>query len=202
MGIIVNDKRNLNTIDEVSHVVDTLLISDGNKWVGKPDNYIKLDADSAPTSDTSFSIGDETHQYLNIYSQTFTGTSTEARYADLAEKFTCEPRLEYGDVVKVLAENSEYEIGKTTKDLDNQLGVLSEYPAYLMNKELIGRSVALVGRVPVKVLGTIKKGEHIVPTIDGCIRAIKSDSEIIHSMGFALETKTETETSLIECVLK
>jgi hypothetical protein len=51
----------------------------------------------------------------------------------------------------------------TTNRADTRVaGVISEYPAYIMNSLSEGQAVALRGKVPVKVVGTVQKGDLLI----------------------------------------
>jgi len=92
---------------------------------------------------------------------TFNGTATSAQYADLAERYHSGMAIEAGSVVCF---GGDHEI----KTCDEQgctavAGVVSTAPAYMMNKDAGSDDthpyVALAGRVPCKVTGSIKKGD-------------------------------------------
>ena len=71
-----------------------------------------------------------------------------------------------------------------------------------MNAKLEGGLiVGLVGRLPVDVKGSIKKGDFIVPTVYGCARAGLPGEEQ-YKIGVANESKDTEENSLIECIIK
>jgi hypothetical protein len=84
-------------------------------------------------------------------------TATAAQYADLAEKYTTPSEYAPGTVVQVAkqgtAEAVEYFTGM------HVLGVISTAPAFIMNSEGEGQIVGLVGRVPVKISGTVSRGD-------------------------------------------
>jgi len=90
-------------------------------------------------------------------------TASQARYADLAEKYLSDSNYEAGTVVVF---GGDAEVTTTTEAGDTRVaGVVSTDPAYLMNSELTGEFViklALRGRVPCKVTGVIKKGDLLV----------------------------------------
>lgn len=92
---------------------------------------------------------------------TFQGTATTARYADLAEKYASDADYEPGTVV-VLGGSAE--VTQSTVALDSAVaGVVSTDPAHLMNADLKDSvAVALRGRVPVKVVGQVRKGDILV----------------------------------------
>ena len=85
----------------------------------------------------------------------------QATYADLAEYYSADAEYEPGTV---LIFGGTAEVTTTTIGSDSRVaGVVTTNPAYVMNSELLGlrACVALQGRVPVKVLGIIKKGDLI-----------------------------------------
>jgi hypothetical protein len=127
----------------------------------------------------------------------FIGTATAANYADLAEKYLADAEYEVGTVMTI---GGEKEI-TACKFGDRALGAVSEKPAYLMNLELEnGTAVALKGRVPVKVVGTVKKGARMVAHDNGCAIAA-SFHQHPDVFAIALETSDDTGIKLIECVI-
>ena len=79
---------------------------------------------------------------------------------------------------------------------DYVLGVISDKPAYVMNDGSEGQPIALLGRVPVKVIGAVKKGDPIWPSSNGCGCGIDNGRE---PFAFALE---DGEDRLVECVIR
>jgi|AntAceMinimDraft_11_1070367.scaffolds.fasta_scaffold01115_6 hypothetical protein len=97
----------------------------------------------------------------NFSAGTLTATATSAKYADLAEKYLADTDYEPGTVLKI-GGRAEVTIC-TDYAAEEVIGVVSSDPAYLMNSGLVnGVAVALRGRVPCKVTGTIKKGNALV----------------------------------------
>lgn len=133
----------------------------------------------------------------DILANLFQGTATTARYADLAEKYLADAEYEVGTVVSV---GGEKEVTAATLG-ERALGVVSGNPAYMMNSDLEGGTyVALKGRVPVKVIGAVRKGDRLISTDTG--HAIRSTHHT-HSDAFAiaLESDAGTEVRLIEAVI-
>jgi hypothetical protein len=89
--------------------------------------------------------------------------ATTAQYADLAEMYTTDAEYTPGTV---LVFGGTQEVTTSTETHDHRVaGVVSTNPAHLMNSELQGEhtvAVALVGRVPVSVIGNIYAGDQIV----------------------------------------
>ena len=96
----------------------------------------------------------------NFAAGTITATATQAQYADLAEKYVADAEYEPGTVV-VFGGDAEVTACEVV-DHHAVAGVISTDPAYLMNSESDGVEVALCGRVPVKVVGPVEKGDLMV----------------------------------------
>jgi hypothetical protein len=136
-------------------------------------------------------IGQSANRFAVIY-----GTSTSARYADLAERYTTDKEYETGTVITVSLDSSAE--GTASFDYAQRvLGVVSAKPAFIMNDEAEGQALALRGRVPVKVAGPIKKGQPLVANQDG--RGIAGDHP--NSFAIALETNLDPNVKLVECVI-
>jgi hypothetical protein len=132
----------------------------------------------------------------NINAVLFQGTATAARYADLAEKYLADAEYEVGTVVAV---GGEKEV--TASSIGQRaLGVVSFNPAFMMNKDLEGGTyIALKGRVPVKVVGEIVKGDQLVAGVNGVAMAHTFDSAYVFAI--ALESSKDTGIKLIEAVV-
>ena len=118
---------------------------------------------------------------------TLHGKSTSAQYADLAEKYVADAEYEVGTVIMI---GGEKEATICDEDMSTKVfGTVSENPAMIMNAKLSGEhivSVALTGRVPVKVTGPISKGDMLVSAGDGKARA-EADPKIGSVIGKSLE---------------
>jgi hypothetical protein len=133
----------------------------------------------------------------DIVAVVFNGTATAARYADLAEKYLADKEYEPGTVVCVggSREVTASSFGKKA------IGVVSTNPAFMMNKDLIGGTyIALKGRVPVKVIGPVIKGESLVPANDGCARAAM-DQASPRIFAIALDSSDNTDIKIIEALV-
>ena len=91
---------------------------------------------------------------------TFFGVSTQAKYADLAERYASDAPYEPGTVV-IFGGSAEITITNTFADV-SVAGAISTDPAYLMNAMEEGLPVALRGRIPLKVIGPVAKGDLLV----------------------------------------
>jgi hypothetical protein len=80
------------------------------------------------------------------------------------------------------------------------IGVISEYPAYKMNADQVGGVyVALKGRVPVKVVGPVVKGQALIGTAHGLAVAQSDDSQWMFAI--SLENHEENTIKLVEAVI-
>ena len=139
----------------------------------------------------SGNIGQTGNRFGTIF-----GTATTAQYADLAEKYTTDAEYEAGTVLAV-AINGEAEATQTWQSGQRVLGVISTNPAFLMNDEADGQAIALRGRVPVKVIGPIRKGQPLICNQDG--KGMYGDTS--NSFAIALETNEDANVKLVECVI-
>lgn len=132
----------------------------------------------------------------------FKGTATSARYADLAEKYLTDCNYSVGTVVAV---GGEKEVTASTAG-DLAIGVISSNPAYMMNSELEGgQYVALKGRVPVRVISEVNKGDRLIATSNGIAVALKWSTDPLFDAQFvfavALETSSDASEKLIEAII-
>ena len=125
----------------------------------------------------------------------FSGTATSAQYADLAEIYAADEEYPAGTVVMI---GGDAEITAATPEAQYLAGVISTAPAYLMNSAADGEAVALVGRVPVRVVGGVNKGEAVFATHNGKASA-NGQGKIV---GIALETNSDLGEKSVECMLK
>ena len=137
----------------------------------------------------------------NVTGSYFIGTATQAQYADLAENYLADQEYEAGTVVKI---GGEFEITQTESHNDvDVFGVISTNPAYLMNKDAEGLPVALQGRVPVKVLGKVKKGDRLCSSDEPGVAWVVSEGEydVRAVIGRSLEDKEDGGLGIIEVVI-
>ena len=129
------------------------------------------------------------------FSQAITGQSSSALYADLAEKYTTDAEYSPGTVVSV---GGDAEMTQATSEDDYIAGVISTQPAFLMNNAIDGQDIALVGRVPVRVVGSVSKGQPVFVANNGCASA-NGQGKIV---GIAIETNSDLGEKNVECMLK
>jgi len=153
-----------------------------------------------PTSNTSVNLG-STGMWFN----TFYGVSVQAQYADLAERFETDQPYDPGTVVAL---GGAKEITAANEELSEDVfGVISTRAAYLMNgaagSDDTHPPVAVNGRVPVRVIGKIRKGDRLVSAGNGLARAgAKNELNAFNVIGRSLQDKLDTGEGTIEAIVK
>jgi hypothetical protein len=115
--------------------------------------------------------------------------ATSAQYADVAERYTADAVYAPGTVLMF---GGTAEVTVAVEDATPRVaGVVTTNPALLMNDQLMGvtADVALLGRVPVRVVGSVSKGDMLVSAGQGRARA-ESDPKVGTVIGKSLETVT------------
>lgn len=173
--------------------------------------YIPLSGSANISGD----LGNGNNHFGNVYSQWFHGTATSAEYSDLAEYYHSDEIYSYGTIVKL---GGDKEITLCDIECDTEVfGVVSHQPAFIMNSGKVDDPsylpVALKGRVPVRVIGSISKGDFIIPYQNGVGRSVgkmsdiltlgPTERELIKSslIGRSLENKFSSEEGIVECVV-
>ena len=97
------------------------------------------------------------------------GSKLQSTYADLAEYYEADAVYEPGTVLEF---GGEKEVTLAQDGTTRVAGVVSTDPAYAMNTKCpgIATAVALQGRVPTKVRGTVRKGDMMVSAGNGYAR--------------------------------
>jgi len=144
---------------------------------------------------------------VDIRANVIHARATSAQYADVAERFEADAPMSAGAVVMV---GGSAEITETTSDMSDQVfGVISDQPAYAMNAGAGNNEshpfVAMTGRTPVRVTGTVNKGDRLVTSsVKGCARAVATGESIspFNVIGRALEGSTDAGIKLVNCAVR
>jgi hypothetical protein len=130
--------------------------------------------------------------------------ASSAQYADLAEKYTADADYPVGTVLIV---GGSEEVTQSTESHSTAIaGTVSENPATVMNSELTSQHVAvvaLVGRVPCRVIGNIRKGD-LLTSSDTPGVAIAMDTENYRPgcvLGKALQPYDNKQEGIIEILV-
>jgi len=138
------------------------------------------------------------------YFNTVFATATTAQYADVAERFHADTVYQPGTVVEL---GGTAEITKSRQELsDNVFGVISTRAAFTMNhgagSDETHPPVAMTGRVPVRVVGSVRKGDRLVAAGDGIARAAQpGEATAFNVIGRALEDRLATEEGMVEAIV-
>ena len=153
-----------------------------------------------PTAGNVVNLGSNGMRFNTIY-----GVSLQAQYADLAERFASDSAYPAGTVVAL---GGVEEITAASDALSEDVfGVISTRAAYLMNSSAGSDEthppVAVNGRVPVRVVGKIKKGDRLVAAGNGLAKS-GSKSEITpwNVIGRSLENKQDDGVGTVEAIVK
>ena len=139
------------------------------------------------------------------FTKDINGVAVQARWGDLAEVYACDPTevLIPGTVVRF---GGKYEITKVKPNSRTFFGVISTNPGVILNKkEENGEKVALVGRVPVRIIGKINKFDKVTTSKYAGIAKKKTwlDTLLLKpTIGISLKTDTNENEKLVEVFVK
>ena len=184
----------------INYQIMTIFSGDG-PYIPHPDE--KLLDGSTPLTTQYPTIG-KGIQLTNVADFKFRGIAVEAEFADLAEMYRSDKMYEPGTLIKIGGE-SEVTIVSSEADPDI-FGVVSTNPALLIGSRIGANEtrvpVALKGRIPVRVIGSVKKGDKLVSsTVSGVARSMKSGDSIEAVLGRALENKTSSDEGTVEATI-
>jgi len=117
-------------------------------------------------------IGSSTSVFNTVFAK-----ATSAQYADLAEKYQADRAYPPGTVLEI---GGSHEVTQTTSSRSIKIaGVVSTDPAFIMNSGALGDTVvqvALLGRVPCRIIGTVKQGDLLCSShVSGVATALSAD---------------------------
>ena len=158
-----------------------------------------------PSADNSIDLGSTSLRYNEVHAVTFKGTATQAQYADLAENYVADADYPPGTVLVL---GGEQEVTVTSEsNSPNVAGVVSTDPAYLMNSALAGqfvKAVALRGRVPVRVLGIVAKGDILITSSTPGVATVGTNPHFISAaciIGKAISNKEHAGEGIVEVLV-
>ena len=148
-----------------------------------------------PTSNAAaINIGSTSIWFNNIY-----GTAVHALYADLAERYTSDNKYSPGTVV-IFGTATEVTASYQPNDA-RVAGIVSTNPAYSMNAGIDGIDVALQGRVPCQVTGTVTRGDLMVTSAIPGVAMTNNNPAIGTVIGKALGNHIGASVGVIEVVV-
>lgn len=171
--------------------------------------------DNVPIGVTTPNVGHFTNLFATNLTVTgsvnFTGATPiglNAQYGDLAEYYEGDQDYLPGTVVRI---GGDKEITSTAPhDYYNVFGVIATAPAYVMNAQQESTAggymlpVAMIGRVPVRVIGLIRKGDPITISsyygVGQKAEHVGPGSSPIFAR--ALEDKMDWDEGLVNCAVR
>lgn len=133
------------------------------------------------------------------------GSRLQSTYADLAERFESDAIYDAGTVVEM---GGDKEITAVQYELSEDVfGVVSSTAGYLMNAmagdDNTHPPIAVGGRVQVKVIGKVKRGQRLVSAGNGMARAAQTgEATAFNIIGRSLEDKLTDEIGALEAFVK
>ena len=162
-------------------------------------------ADITPSTNNTINLGSASNKYANVYATTFNGVATTAQYADLAENYLADADYPPGTVLVL---GGEQEVTVTSEFNNSKVaGVVSTDPAHLMNSALSGqfvKAVALRGRVPVRVVGIVSKGDVLITSSTPGVAMVSSDPHFAGAaciIGKAISNKEHAGEGIVEVLV-
>jgi hypothetical protein len=150
-------------------------------------NVVVTSAYAVPSANAASSLGTSATRWNFVYGVSGNFLSVNANYADLAENYLSDAEYAPGTVLMF---GGDQEVTECMHDMCSRVaGVVSTNPGYLMNQGLEGEhtvELALTGRVPTKVTGTVQKGDMMVSAGNGRARA-EANPRVGSVIGKALE---------------
>ncbi len=219
---IINDSGLTVGLDQDAKISVTLATSAVNIQNQTQDANINIQVNDGGSTTTALLVNGSTSQVgvlgiTNLNSSgvgnigaagavfnTVFATATTALYADVAERFAADVEMLPGTVVEL---GGSAEITESVDELsENVFGVISTRAAYLMNSgagtDSTHPPIAMTGRVPVRVTGSIRKGDRLVAAGNGLARAAKAgEATAFNVIGRALESKESESLGVIEAIV-
>jgi hypothetical protein len=192
MGWVNNPETSTNVVHRTGN--ETI---NGVKTFTEQINSVNI----VPDENDTRSIGTSSKTYNTVYATTFNGTALKAKWADLAEYYDADNDYPAGTLVCF---GGDKEITIATEDVN---AVVTSNPAVVMNGNQSFEHpcpIALVGRVPVRVIGKCNKFDSLVLSNNNGVATVKNSRYDLGTnkvIAKALEEKTLEETSLVLCAV-
>jgi hypothetical protein len=173
----------------------------------RPDGTLAVDYEKLSTvafgavKQLKESLNDGNLASLLVNGDVTVAKTTYAYNADLAEMYCADQAYESGTVVEF---GGTEEITQTTESHSTAIaGIISTAPSYLMNSTLTcecATEVALLGRVPCRVVGSIRKGDRLVASTTPGVATVLNMNLYQPGciIGKALEDYNSPEVGVIE----
>lgn len=167
------------------------------------DSFFKYDYTTYTLSVPNISAGSNANSAGTITGNwTLTaGSKLQSTYADLAEYYAADKQYTPGTVLEF---GGDKEVTIAKKESSKIAGVVSTDPAYVMNGNIETEFpiiLALIGRVRVKVIGWVSKGDMLVSAGNGYATTSVLTPKIGTVIGKAIENKTDHGEGYVEVMV-
>lgn len=143
--------------------------------------------------------GTETITGNKTFTETINGEALYARWGDLAEMYEADASYKPGTLLQFGGK------AEMTISVSEVNGIVSTKPGLLINNDIknkvgIPLPIALIGKVPVRVIGELKKFDRIALSDIPGVATKKTLQE--HAIGVCLEDKPDEDEGLVLCSVK
>jgi len=176
-------------------------VSNGNVKVVINDSGLEVAAGSYVKTNTITTGASGTAGTITGNWSLTVGSRFEATYADIAEYYEADHTYEVGTV---LVFGGEKEVTGCTEHRSTKVaGVVSNNAAFTMNQDCpgIAACIALVGRVPVNVIGQVSKGDMLVASAVPGYAIVDNDPKVGSVIGKAIEDKIDNDKGVVETLV-
>lgn len=179
-------------VSATGNITGSFLFGNGSQLTGLPATYGNANVTSLLSNFGSNSISTTGN---------ITAANINSANADLAEMYVADASYPPGTVVEF---GGDREVTASQQSHSTRVaGIVSTSPSYLMNADQAGEhvvAVALIGRVPCRVTGTIAKGDRLVASdIPGTAQRLDPDRyKPACIIGKALEAYNSDQVGTIE----
>lgn len=192
---LIYSKQNGTWLNLSSASLPDAASGDGKFIVSNGQNYEFYDLS---VNDIAFLSRNNVFTGSNTFNNVVQGTAFRTYWGDLAEIYETDKEYPKGTLVK-FGGDKEITIADTQVN-----AVISSEPGLILNTQnKTGQAIALIGRVPVRVIGNCKKFDYLtLSDVPGVATALEDNEFPLNVIARALENKDYVEEGLVLCVIK
>lgn len=192
---LIYSKQNGTWLNLSSASLPDAATGDGKFIVSNGQNYEFYDLS---VNDIAFLSRNNVFTGSNTFNNVVQGTAFRTYWGDLAEIYETDKEYPKGTLVK-FGGDKEITIADTQVN-----AVISSEPGLILNTQnKTGQAIALIGRVPVRVIGNCKKFDYLTLSDVSGVATVLEDNEFpLNVIARALENKDYVEEGLVLCVIK
>ena len=192
---LIYSKQNGTWLNLTSTSLPDAATGDGKFIVSNGQNYEFYDLS---INDIAFLSRNNVFTGSNTFNNVVQGTAFRTYWGDLAEIYETDKEYPKGTLVK-FGGDKEITIADTQVN-----AVISSEPGLILNTQnKTGQAIALIGRVPVRVIGNCKKFDYLTLSDVPGVATVLEDNEFpLNVIARALENKDYVEEGLVRCVIK